>query len=248
MTIPTFVSPVTPERALSERLNAVITKRSNGNPRSKQSHIGPSEIGEQCVRKLSYRLLEWDKVNTSNDPWASVCGTAIHTWLASAFKADKSTKWLVEHKVTIDGKPGGSLDLFDVDNGIVIDHKCVGATSMKSRRAGGPTEQQIIQLNMYGYGLEQEGHTVNKIALAFYPFGGLLSSTHIWIGDYDRQVALDAISRLEATRQLIVALDPEQSPERWNLIPASTSMLCTWCPWFSPNSTDLSKGCPGGSA
>jgi hypothetical protein len=177
-----------------------------------------------------------------------VSGTAIHTWLASAFEADTTGKWLVEHRVTINNRPGGQLDLFDIESGTVIDHKTAGATSLKARKAEGPTAQQIIQLNMYGLGLEQEGYTVNKIALAFYPLGGTLSGMFTWIGDYDREIALTAIERLENTQNLVVMLDPESNPDRWALIPATTSFGCSYCPWFIPNSDDLSKGCPGETA
>jgi len=247
MTTPTFASRVTPERELRDRINNVILARANGNPRSKQQHIGPSEIGEECLRKLSYRLLDWPKVNTGSDPWAATCGTAIHDWLAKAFKADKKHNWLVEHKVTLDDKPGGSLDLFDVDAGMVIDHKCVGATSLKYAKTYGPTVKQKVQLNLYGYGLEQQGYKVNNIALMFYPFGGLLTSAHVWVGDYEPQVAIDALARIDTTKQLLVMLDPEANPERWVAIPNEVSNLCSWCPWFVPGSNDLATGCPGGS-
>jgi hypothetical protein len=194
-------------------------------------------------------MVEVEKTNHSSDPWPATCGTAVHSWLADAFTADNTGNWLVEHRVTAREGLSGMLDLFDIDNGgMVIDHKCVGATSMKVRKAEGPTQQQIIQLNVYGYGLEEQGYEVTKIALVFYPLGGKFTGIHTWIGDYDRQIALDAMLRLDSTVELIAMLDPEAHPERWELIPASPSNLCTYCPWYVPGSTDLSTGCPGGTA
>jgi hypothetical protein len=248
MTVPTFASPVTPEQALKDRITNVIRAKSVNSPRSKVVRIGPSEIGDPCLRKLSYKLLEVPKTNSFSDPWPSVSGTAIHAWLAEAFEADNGdADWLVEHRV--EARPGlsGTLDLFDRTNGIVIDHKCVGATSMKDRKANGPTEQQIIQLNIYGYGLEQQGHKVNKIALAFYPLGGMLTGLYTWVGEYNKDVAIEAMLRLDSTVELIAMLDPEAHPERWEIVPASTSRNCTFCPWFVPGSDNLSTGCPGGS-
>ena len=248
MTTPTFASPVSPEQALKDTITNVIRAKSDNSPRSKVVRIGPSEIGDPCLRKLSYKLLEVDKTNSFSDPWPSVSGTAIHAWLAEAFEADNgAADWLVEHKG--EARPGlsGTLDLFDRKTGTVIDHKCVGATSMKARKSDGPTEQQVIQLNVYGYGLEQQGYEVNKIALAFYPLGGMLSGMHIWVGDYDKDVAIQAMLRLDSTVELIAMLDPDTNPERWEMIPASTSRTCSYCPWFVPGSTDLSTGCPGGS-
>jgi hypothetical protein len=248
MTTPTFASPVSPEQALKDTITNVIRAKSDNSPRSKVVRIGPSEIGDPCLRKLSYKLMEVPKTNSFSDPWPSVSGTAIHAWLAEAFEAvNGDADWLVEHRV--EARPGlsGTLDLFQRSSGTVIDHKCVGATSMKTRKAEGPTEQQVIQLNIYAYALELQGHEVKKVALAFYPLGGMLSGMHIWLGDYNRQVALDAMQRLDATVELIAMLDPEAHPERWELIPAATSRGCSYCPWFVPGSDNLAIGCPGGS-
>jgi len=248
MTTPTLASPVSPEQALKDTITNVIRAKSDNSPRSKVVRIGPSEIGDPCLRKLSYKLMEVPKTNSFSDPWPSVSGTAIHAWLAEAFEAvNGDADWLVEHRV--EARPGlsGTLDLFQRSSGTVIDHKCVGATSMKTRKAEGPTEQQVIQLNIYAYALELQGHEVKKVALAFYPLGGMLSGMHIWLGDYNRQVALDAMQRLDATVELIAMLDPEAHPERWELIPAATSRGCSYCPWFVPGSDNLAIGCPGGS-
>jgi hypothetical protein len=119
---------------------------------------------------------------------------------------------------------------------------------MKARKAGGPTEQQIVQINLYGYGLEQAGYTVNKVALAYYPLGGMLSNLHVWAGDYNRQIALDAIERLSMTTHLVEALNPEENPEAWALIPAKPSSHCTYCPWFLPGSDTPAFGCKGEGA
>jgi hypothetical protein len=242
-----FVSPVSSDRALANRIIFIVREASKSNPRSKQTSLGPSEIGEPCVRRMAYRLMAWDKVNDNSDPWPSISGTAIHASLADIFTKDKSSQWLVEHRVTARKGCSGTLDLFDIDNGLVIDHKCVGATSMKARKAEGPTEQQIVQLNIYGLGLENDGYEVNKIALAFYPLGGMLDGLHVWMGDYDRSIAEKALARVDNVINLLVAVDPEVTPANWSMIPATTSRACTYCPWFQPGSTDLSVACPGES-
>jgi hypothetical protein len=248
MLMTTFVSPVSSDRALADRITNIIRAASKSNPRSKQTSLGPSEIGEPCVRRIAYRLMNWDKVNDFSDPWPSISGTAIHAHLADIFTKDKSSSWLVEHRVTARKGCAGTVDLFDIDNGLVIDHKCVGATSMKARKAEGPTEQQIVQLNIYGMGLEEAGYEVKNIALAFYPLGGMLDGLHVWVGEYDRAVAEAALNRVDNVINLLVAVDPEVTPENWSMIPATTSRACTYCPWFAPGSTDLSIACPGSSA
>jgi hypothetical protein len=203
-----------------------------------------SEVGEICVRKTSYKLLDWEKTNPATDPWASISGTAIHAWLADAFE-EFPDLYLVEHPVRVTDELGGTADLFDIKNKMVIDHKCVGATAMKSRKKDGMTHQQRVQCNLYGLGFENQGYEVEKVALAFYPLGGRLDGLHTIVEPFNRQLALDAITRLEDAQVLLWQLDPESSPKNWDLIPVTPSKSCSYCPWFLPYSKDGSKGCPG---
>jgi len=243
--VPNFKQFESNAKQLEQRIARIIRQADSNKPRSKQVTIGPSEVGEPCLRKLSYKLIQVDKVNTASDPWPAISGTAIHGFLADAFGETDEGDWLVEHRVTVRPGLSGNLDLFEVSTGTVIDHKCVGQASMKSRKLEGPTHQQLVQLNCYGYGLEQQGHEVKQVALAFYPLGGSLSGLHVWIGDYDRQIALDAMSRMDDLITLLTAVDVEENPENWAIIPAEPSRMCNYCPWHIPNSDDLTKGCAG---
>jgi hypothetical protein len=230
--------------ALADRIKLVVNNRSANAPRSQQKSIGLSEVGEVCIRKTSYKLLDWEKTNPSTDPWASISGTAIHSWLASAFE-ELPDQYLVEHSVKVTDELGGTADLFDITNKMVIDHKCVGATAMKSRRKDGMTHQQRVQCNLYALGFENEGYQVEKIALAFYPLGGRLDGLYTIVEPYNRQLALDAIARLEDTQVLLWQLDPEANPKNWDLIPKTATRSCSYCPWFLPFSKDGSVGCSG---
>ena len=234
---------------LADRIKDVVNNRSANAPRSQQKRIGLSEVGEICVRKTSYKLLDWEKTNPATDPWASISGTAIHAWLAEAFDdlydGEENKLYLVEHPVNVTDELAGTADLFDIERKMVIDHKCVGATSMRSRKKDGMTHQQRIQCNLYALGFENEGYAVEKIALAFYPLGGRLDGLHTIVEPYNRQMALDAIARLQDTQVLLWQLDPEGTPKNWDLIPTTPSKSCSYCPWFLPFSKDGSKGCPG---
>jgi len=243
--MPSFKQFESNAKQLEQRIARIIRHADSNKPRSKQVTIGPSEVGEPCLRKLSYKLIQVEKVNTTSDPWPAISGTAIHGFLAEAFGATDDGDWLVEHRVTVRPGLSGNLDLFEVSTGTVIDHKCVGAASMKSRRLDGPTHQQLVQLNCYGYGLEQQGYEVKQIALAFYPLGGSLSGLHVWIGNYDRQIALDAMSRMDDLITLLTVADVEDNPENWSIIPITPSRTCNYCPWYAPDSDDLTKGCSG---
>jgi len=230
--------------ALADRIKSVVSNRSANAPRSQQKRIGLSEVGEVCIRKTSYKLLDWEKTNPSTDPWASISGTAIHSWLADAFE-QLPDQYLVEHPVKVTDELRGTADLFDIGKKMVIDHKCVGATSMKSRKKDGMTHTQRVQINLYALGFEREGYEVEKVALAFYPLGGRLDGLHTIVEPYNRQLALDAIQRLEDTQVLLWQLDPEGNPKNWDLIPKTPTRACSYCPWFLPFSKDGSKGCSG---
>lgn len=232
--------------ALADRIKAIVSTHSANAPRSQQKRIGLSEVGEVCARKTAYKLLDWQKTNPLTDPWASISGTAIHAWLADAF-GQYPGQYLVEHFVKADEERSGTADLFDIERKMVIDHKCVGATGMKSRKKDGMTHQQRVQINLYGMGIENEFGigSVEKVALAFYPLGGRLDGLHTIVEPYNRQVAVDAIKRLEDTQVLIWQLDPEENPQAWDLIPKTPTKACTYCPWFLPMSNDGSKGCSG---
>ena len=230
--------------ALADRIKLVVNNRSSNAPRSQQKRIGLSEVGEVCIRKTSYKLLDWEKTNPATDPWASISGTAIHAWLADAFEELKD-QYLVEHPVKVTDELGGTADLFDIGNKMVIDHKCVGATSMKSRKKDGMTHTQRVQINLYALGFEREGYEVEKVALAFYPLGGRLDGLHTIVEPYNRKLALDAIQRLEDTQVLLWQLDPEGNPKHWELLPKTPTKACSYCPWFLPFSQDGSKGCSG---
>jgi hypothetical protein len=228
---------------LANKLSAVINNRSINSARSKQKQIGLSEVGEPCVRKTAYRILDWNKTNLQTDPWASISGTAIHSWLAEAF--DKVEGYLVEHSVEAADGLKGTSDLFDIEEGMVIDHKCVGASSMKSRKRDGMTFQQRVQINLYGLGFENAGYKVNKVALAFYPLGGRLDGLYTIVEDYNRQLALNAIDRFAATQNLVWTIDPEKDQGAWDLIPKTTSYTCIYCPWYLPGSNNPAVGCSG---
>lgn len=244
----TFTQLGNREYQLAETIRTVINARSNSAPRSKQKKIGLSEVGEPCTRKLAYKMLDIEQTNKFTDPWASISGTAIHAWLADAFSAQPD-RYLVEQFVKINDKLGGTCDLFDRQEKMVIDHKCVGASAMKSRKRDGMTLIQRVQINLYGLGMENAGEKVEAVALAFYPLGGRLDGMHTIVEPYNRQLALDAIERIGNVERLINAIDPKVSPENFAenfiKIPKATSYLCIYCPWYLPNSTDVTVGCEG---
>lgn len=243
-------------QAMAQRVADLIVDAALHSPRSMQKRIGPSEVGEPCERKLSYKMLDWPEAAGDRDPIASVLGTGFHSWMEEVFTSrntviDGTTpRYKVEEKVTVregytdDATLRGSSDLYDRLSGTVFDWKLVGTSSLDNYRRKGPGDQYRIQAHLYGLGQENAGETPTRVAIVFVARYHELK-VHVWTEAYDRQVALDALARLDRIRQQLMDLDPEQFPERWSQIPTSEQAKCRFCPWLKPGSTDLSVGCPG---
>jgi len=177
-------------------------------PRTLQTRIGPSELGNPCDRCLTHKL-----AGTPERPeaaWLPQIGTAVHEWLEGVFLRHEFTRtdlgmpgrWLPEHRVTVGTVGGveisGSTDLFDTQTGTVIDFKVVGATTLKKAKAHGASLIYTRQAMLYGKGWQDDGYTVNTVMILFLPRNSVsLSDTYPWSAPYDRQVALDTLARAD---------------------------------------------------
>lgn len=241
----TFTPLNTPAKELALELSNIITEASKWTPRSQQVYIGPSEVGQECVRKLAYKLLDWDKANESGGgSWAANVGTAIHSFLEDIFSKHPD-RYEVEQKVQIRANLSGTIDLWDKEKGYVLDWKTTSPAGVKAKRSEGATAQQITQVQLYGYGKAQQGVQVNKVGLIFLPTGGSIDDMHIELFDYDEAAAISALARLDSIYELLSTIDVETTPQMWALIPATPSRLCMYCPYFLPFSDDPSKACAG---
>jgi hypothetical protein len=212
-------------------------------------------MGDPCDRRVGYRIAEVPETNTGFDPWAAIVGTSIHSWLDDAISswvvATASKAWLTETPVTLDGFIKGRSDLFNVDEACVIDHKGAGPSVMKKVVKDGPGPGYVVQVQLYGYGYEQLGYEVKKVALAFYPRAGWLRDMYVWTADYDRDVALAALARVSRIATEVVALDilKEGHGHRWEQIEATPTDHCGFCPWYQRDRTPEmgadETGCPG---
>lgn len=239
---------------IAQLLGQFIVNAANHSPRSLQTTIGPSEIGDPCERKLSYKLLDWPVAAGERDPIAPVIGTGFHAWMEEQFTArNQAGRYKIEEKVTVRDSPietariRGSSDLYDRTTRTNYDWKLVGVSSLDKYRRNGPGAQYRIQAHLYGLGQENAGEQPARVAIVFVGRYHELR-IHVWSEPYDRQVALDALHRLDRIRQRLLALDPESTPANWQRIPTDEHAKCRFCDWLLPGSTDLSKGCPGTAA
>lgn len=237
---------------IATHVTEVIKQAAASAPRSRQKAIGPSEVGTPCVRRLAYRLLDWDpKPNVDVDPWASIVGTAVHAWLERTFAANNPTmpdgrqRYVLERRVSADARLAGSSDLLDRHFKCVIDWKVPGATAMAEyRRKQDPGLAYRVQAHVYGLGYANAGEDIEHVAIVFLPRSGRLDGMWVWTEPFQPAIAQAALQRRDNVVTALMALDPEANPQAWASFPACQS-YCTHCPWYLPGSTDLSKGCPG---
>lgn len=245
----TLVSPAT-QTPVKDRLQQVVRDRAANLPRTLQQAVGPSEIGDDCQRRLTYRLLGLPGTNDNGDPWPSIVGTAVHAWLAEAFIADNErlgrVRWMVEQRVWLTDGLSGTCDLYDTDTHGVIDHKILGTTSMAKLKRGEIPDRYRTQVHLYGYGYERDGLAVDTVSLACFPRGGFLDGLHVWTEPYDRAVAEAALDRLGklTTAAYVLHLDEADTP-LWSLIPHQPGTGCAWCPMWRPGRPADIGGCPG---
>ena len=256
MSIRQASEPVT----LRETVPALIKQAAAAAPRSQQIDMGPSEAGEECVRRLAYKIADWHKPDGRyHDPWAAVQGVAVHAWLAEVFRAENERlgreRYLVEQRVEpvtpaevgqlgLPGNLAGSCDLFDRDTGLVTDWKLTSPERLRHYAAHGPGRKYRTQAHLYGRGLVNAGERVTDVSIVFLPRAVFLDGLHVWSQPYDPAVAEAAFRRLAAIRGTLIALDPEAYPGRWGVFPTAPGS-CRHCPWLVPGSRYLARGCPG---
>lgn len=204
-----------PDLAWAEML-ASIEHAITHDPRSLQTRIGPSGIGNPCDRCLAHALAETPQKRDA--AWLPTIGRAVHAWLEDTFTAENTrlgqVRYLTELKVDvgdIDGTPiTGSTDVYDICTAATTDWKIVGANTLNGAR-NGPTAGYRIQQHLYGRGMTRRGMPVDTVRIAYLPRNNFsLSAAVIWHEPYDESVALGALERatgIASTIRIIRSVD-----------------------------------------
>lgn len=205
-------------------------------PRSQQTAIGPSEMGQECRRAILHRLNGDRPPRRADVPWKPTIGTAGHNWLEDVFNTvsaetgSQPGRYLTEETVTV-GTVGfqeidGSTDLYDTWGKTVIDHKFVGKSTLQKYRAHGPSAQYRGQAHLYGKGWSDDGWQVDMVMIAFLPREGELTDTYLWSEPYNPRLAWEVLQRTEQLEQLRRSLGLEAALA---LYEPCTERFCDWC-------------------
>ena len=178
----------------------------NSRARSKQTAIGVSSLGD-CRRKVWHMIEGAPTVNQDVLRLPAIMGTAIHAAIENAI-GDADGRYLIEHRVELDGLPPATIDFFDTAECEVIDWK----TITKKNIDYFVTQQKRWQVQVYGYLMTQVGYEVKTVTLIGIPRDGTENDIVTHSEPYDREVALEALRWLEDLRQVTEAPAPERDP------------------------------------
>lgn len=181
-------------------------------PRSRQKHIGPSELGDPCARELAFKAAGMATGDPFTPSWAAIVGTAIHAMMEKALAADPD--WVTEKSLDIGGITRGTSDAFHLPTGCVVDWKCSGKAVISKARRRGPADKYRSQINLYGLGWEDAGYDVKKVCLVFLPRTSGIEDRYGWAAPYDRTIAQKTIDRYLGIVQTGIDRDLVNHPER----------------------------------
>lgn len=196
-----------PAASLSD-LREIIEHAITHEPRTLQTTIGPSEIGDPCDHCLAAKLAGWAKTEHGM-PWLPTVGTAVHRLLEDYVIDHENARtngnhtaprrFLVEQPVMVGHIGGrevwGHTDVLDLEAGVSIDYKCVGATTLRTAKAG-PSDVYRTQAHLYAKGWNDAGTRVDHVAIWYVPRNSVsLDNGVIWHEPYDPTIALEALER-----------------------------------------------------
>lgn len=210
-------------------LQSFITKTlvayDNRRPRSLQTKVGPSSIGG-CHRRLWHELAGTTPTN-EGDKLAAILGTFIHQGFENAIRAEDP--WGEQFELEVEVEAGdllGHVDAYDKINNRVLDWKTIKKGSGKY--FGVNNRQQVWQIQLYGWLLQQNGYKVEEVALAGIPRDGKMSDILEHIEPYDPDKANEALQHLSNTKEMVnQGIKP--APEK------PLAFCADYCPFYDPS-------------
>lgn len=205
-----------------------------------------------CNRWLAHFFADTPPTGLQDPPWRQAVGTAVHSefggWL-HRYNAIHGVRFLTDLRVYVgDLYPGrpiyGTLDAIDLRTATTIDLKVVGATALKTYAAGKPESPQYdTQVDLYSVGATRHGFPVASVGILRLPAAGELAGATWKCRPHDPARAHRALARAGAIAQMVNAIGPAAAP-----LQTTAEHYCNRCPYFAPNTTDLTRSCPGDAA
>jgi PD-(D/E)XK nuclease superfamily len=182
---------------IAKMLVGALAAHDNQRDRSVQVDVGPSSIGD-CKRRVFLNITQAPKVNAT-DSLPAIMGTFIHAGIAEAIKREDpfNDNFMIEQEFSIEGLRG-HIDLYIKDKKQIVDWK---TTKVKSLRYF-PSEQQRMQVQVYGYLLTQNGYEVEKVTLVALARDGGFANIREHTEPYDPKMAERGIEWLAQVKEM----------------------------------------------
>lgn len=237
------------EMGVREDLIEVIEWVNFDSPRSKQVVLGCSEAGNACDRRVAMRMANVKQTNFA-DPLKANMGTAFHEWLDSGMVkfqiAHDLKRWVTETEVWAAPYLKGHVDLYDTLLRLVLDWKTTSADNIRKWRKEGIPADYLVQIMLYGKGMINAGHEVDRVGLIGINRQGTLKDILVLTVPYDEQVVTDALGRVKRLGRFMIDRDVEANPSVFAEIPAAPSRMCGYCPFYRGGTKPADDtGCPG---
>lgn len=234
---------------IKDDLINVVNWSSKNARRSLQVALGCSEVGQDCTRRLAYKMAGIPEVNVGTDPWPAVVGTSIHSYMEKAINdyqgVHSMAQWLTELTVVPSPLVRGHSDLLDVKRNLVLDWKFPSADNIRAMRKEGPSAQYVTQVQLYGLGHVMSGRTIERVGIVALGRQGWLKDMYVWTTVFDQQSAEASLQRVYDLGNKMIEVDIMNHPDLWSDIPATPSRLCSYCPYYRRGIVTDNKGCSG---
>lgn len=232
------------ESVLREDLIEIIQWTSDSSPRSLQVTLGCSEAGSACDRKIAYRIAGKPKINFP-DPLKALMGTAFHHLLdintVEFQKVQGTSEWLTETEVWPAKFLKGHVDLYSTKRKLVLDWKTSSADMIKKWQVDGIPDNYKTQIMLYGKGMVNAGHEVQRVGLAAVPRGGTLRDILVLTVAYDPEYANAALTRVWQ-----IGKDLNSGTPIGDITAVPSFMECSYCPYYRGGTKPADDaGCPG---
>lgn len=225
-------------RELREEIFSAIIHHERHRPRSLQTHLGPSEAGSPCARRLAYSVTGTKSKggNIYSEVMPSMIGTSMHSTMEKVMGLQNEIlgreRWHSEIRVK---EPiEGTCDLYDEDTHTVVDWKFLGKSTHDKYSKHGPSVEYHEQVHLYGLGIQNLGYKVENVSIMMFNRNGRLRDAHLWMEPFDAARAQRIADRLFAIEQITKDMEMDKYPYRINLIPATPGDSCFFCPFFNP--------------
>lgn len=176
--------------------------------RDKQTAIGPSQI-KGCARQVWCQINNVPKTNPETLKMAAQLGTDLHEAYERRVKRMDPWRYKTEMEVEWNGLIG-HVDCYDEQELEVIDWK----TTTKKNKKHFPSDQQRMQVQVYGYLMNRNGYGVDIVTLVSVCRDGNETDVQIHSESYDEAVALEGVMWLEEVREMKEPPVGERDP-RW---------------------------------